>query len=339
MLGHSSQEWNTILKDKTMLLLGGHHRGGTTLLWEMLKMHPEVSSFGTTFETGSDFSEGVFLQDVLPQFGIGSEGLQSTTGNTRIENKGLGKYALAPETEVHWTEENHSEGVTLENRDRILNQGGYYWKANKGFQPEKKIWMEKSPTNAVVSRFIQSLFDIGLGGEEQRPSRSKFVFLVRHPIANAYAHRAGFAGCKSLGLDVLMDNWLRIIDYIHTDVHQGHLKEVKIVTFEELTSHPETVFREVLGFLEVPVVEEVVEKAVTMVKPRPNHKYEIRFCHDIYSGGYEAGKAHFEALNEQFGVKVKKYGYNLEDYFTSCPKPPKKKADIPIKVTVSEPDL
>ena len=85
MLRHSTQEWNNIFENKTLLILGGHHRGGTTLLWEMLKIHPEVSSFGTTFETGSDFSEGVFLQDVLPLFGIGSEEL---TKHNREDSNG-----------------------------------------------------------------------------------------------------------------------------------------------------------------------------------------------------------------------------------------------------------
>ena len=106
-----------------------------------------------------------------------------------MENKGLGQYALAPEAEVHWTEENHRPAVTLGNRNRIFNQWGYYWKANGGFEPSKKVLIEKSPTNAVVSRFIQALFNIG---NEGRYGRSTFVFLVRHPIANAYAHRAGF---------------------------------------------------------------------------------------------------------------------------------------------------
>ena len=319
MLGLSSQEWNSILQDKTMLILGGHHRGGTTLLWEMLKLHPEVSNFGTTFETGSDFSEGVFLQDVLPMFGIGSEGLQSTTGNTRIENKGLGQYALAPEAEVHWTEENHREAVTLSNRDRVLNQWGYYWKANDGFKQEKKVWMEKSPTNAVVSRYIQALFDLGLVTGGLRRSRSKFVFLMRDPIANAYAHRAGFAGCKGLSLDVLMNNWLRIANYVTSDVRDGHLQYAKILTLEELTEHPQRVYTELLTFLDLRVEQDVVDRAVAMVKANPNDKYKAKFCRDVFRGGLDAGRAQFEAFHDKFGDAVKEYGYHLEEYFNACP--------------------
>ena len=39
LLNKTSEDWNRILEDKSMLMLGGHHRGGTTLMWNMLKLH------------------------------------------------------------------------------------------------------------------------------------------------------------------------------------------------------------------------------------------------------------------------------------------------------------
>ena len=328
LLNKTSEDWNRILEDKSMLMLGGHHRGGTTLMWNMLKLHPSIGSFGTMRETGADYSEGVFLQDVIPLFGIGSEGLGgSTTGNRRSEDRGLGMYALAPENEVHWTEDNHKDQVTYEKRDRLLNAWGYHWLSNKAM--DKPYLMEKSPTNAVVSRYLQAVFDLGIENEQRRrrgSTRSKFLFLVRHPIANSYAHRAGFAGCQHLGMDKLIGNWLKIMTYIQNDAKKKQLRQVMIVRLEDLTANPDKVYREVLKYLELDVTEEVVQRAVSIVKPNQNAKYELQFCKDIYKHGYQVGNKAFEELDGMFGSEVRALGYDLREYMQKCPQPGSLKA-------------
>lgn len=57
-------EWRKYIDDneKTILLIGGPHRSGTTIVWEAIKKHPEISGFGNRFETGVDYSEGVLFQ-------------------------------------------------------------------------------------------------------------------------------------------------------------------------------------------------------------------------------------------------------------------------------------
>lgn len=76
MLHHTEEDWQRrLLPQKTLLFIGGHHRGGTTLLWELMAEHPLIGDFGTPFDTGSDYSEGSFLQDGMPTFGVGSENL------------------------------------------------------------------------------------------------------------------------------------------------------------------------------------------------------------------------------------------------------------------------
>jgi hypothetical protein len=63
MLSISPHQWShQILPRKTVLLVGGHHRAGTTLLWKLLAQHSSIGGFGEQHETGADFSEGVFLQ-------------------------------------------------------------------------------------------------------------------------------------------------------------------------------------------------------------------------------------------------------------------------------------
>ena len=61
-LAKSGEEWRTMLPNKTIAMVGGPHRGGTTVLWDELRRHPDVADFGTTAETGVDWSEGTFLQ-------------------------------------------------------------------------------------------------------------------------------------------------------------------------------------------------------------------------------------------------------------------------------------
>ena len=324
MLRYSSSEWNSLLEEKSFLLVGGHHRGGTTLMWEMLKFHPQIGSFGLQHQTGGDYSEGVFLQDVVPTFGIGTEGI-SVAKNKQSENRGLGIYALAPEEEVHWTEENHADMVTFERRDRLLGFWGYHWDRNQGMN--KTYLMEKSPTNAVVSRYLQALFDLGLESEKNRRksgTRSKFLFLIRHPLANSYAHKAGFTSCARLGMDKLVGNWVKIMEYIHGDSRKKLLHQFKIVRLEDLTANPEKVFREVLKYLDLEASQEVVREAVSIVKPDQNAKYELQFCQDLYRNGYTLGKSMFDQLEDQFGKLVRQYGYDLREYLDKCPKPGRK---------------
>lgn len=44
---YSASEWHGILSNKTLLLIGGPHRGGTTVLWKALDAHPDISGLGT----------------------------------------------------------------------------------------------------------------------------------------------------------------------------------------------------------------------------------------------------------------------------------------------------
>lgn len=59
-------EWRKFIDDheRTILIIGGPHRSGTTVFWEGIKAHPEIAGFGDRFETGVDYSEGVLMQDV-----------------------------------------------------------------------------------------------------------------------------------------------------------------------------------------------------------------------------------------------------------------------------------
>ena len=210
----SAENWTRdVLPSKTLLFVGGHHRGGTTLLWELLAEHPKVGGFGTPFQTGSDYSEGSFLQDVMPTFGVGSENLYN--GQHGREPFGLGSYALAAPEQVHWTEETQAGLVTAAAQRRLLNQWGYFWQGAGAW--ERPFWLEKTPTNAVASRYLQALVNLGIESEPgtQRDSRARFLFILRHPLANVLAHRPFIPGFRSIA--DLMQNWLMVAEYIAKD--------------------------------------------------------------------------------------------------------------------------
>ena len=76
-----------------------------------------------------------------------------------------------------------------------------------------------------------------------------------------------------------------------------------------------------LKYLDLEVSEEVVQRAVSIVKPNQNAKYELSFCQDLYKNGYANGKAMFDKLENMFGKQVRAYGYDLKEYLYKCPKP------------------
>ena len=89
-----------LLREHRFVLMGGPHRGGTTLLWRLLARHPLVSAFAENADT--DYGEGAFLQTVLPRFGIGEEAMRQTFPSAKGLATGLGRFAFAPE--AHLTE-------------------------------------------------------------------------------------------------------------------------------------------------------------------------------------------------------------------------------------------
>ena len=141
VLSLSSREWAKILPRKTIVVIGGHHRAGTTLLWSLMQQHPAIGGFGAQRITGSDYSEGVFLSNgVLPTFGVGRERLAQKPAES-IHNDteslfGAGTYALANRTLVHWTDKSKASLVTQARQTSLMNAWGYQWdKAGSASRP------------------------------------------------------------------------------------------------------------------------------------------------------------------------------------------------------------
>ena len=87
--------------------------------------------------------------------------------------------------------------ATPASRARLEAEWGAHWDASKG------VLLEKSPSNLLRARFLQALWP-----------DCHFVFIVRHPLAHAYASAAwgtAHAGKGALAPDAVADfveHWL-----------------------------------------------------------------------------------------------------------------------------------
>src|SRR5579871_4938781 len=107
---------------RAIAILGGLHRSGTTLLFRMLREHPDISGFANNEDPEQWLGvedEGQFLQSVYPPaFCFG----------------GPGRFALSPQ--AHLTDD--SPLLTTENKAKLAFEWFPY------FDLSKKVLLEKS---------------------------------------------------------------------------------------------------------------------------------------------------------------------------------------------------
>jgi hypothetical protein len=208
----SSGQVREIAQSHHFVFLGGLHRSGTTLLFRMLREHPEMTGFVNN-KVADNWTpledEGQFLQAVYPPalcFG------------------GPGSFAFAPES--HLTES--SELLTPENKAQLGADWFPYWDLSKHYL------LEKTPQNVLMTRFLQSVFP-----------NSSFVIIMRHPVAVSLATTKW----TTRSLDSLIEHWLVAHEIVETD--RPHLQRVMTVRYETMAEEPAATLREIYTFLGV----------------------------------------------------------------------------------------
>jgi len=175
------------------------HRSGTTLLASALSSSGGVSGLSNT---NVRMGEGQFLQDVyLPGYEMG------------------GVTGWAFDERAYLTEKDaHPSWQTRE----LWDSWSPYWDLSA------PVLLEKTPLNITKTRFLQALFP-----------HASFVIITRHPLTQALAIMKWYPdipGKLGRRFDLLFEHWLRAHEALRADV--GHLDDVTIVRYEDITRDP-----------------------------------------------------------------------------------------------------
>ena len=243
------------------LFFAGLHRSGTSVLHRLLRHHPATAGI---HDAGVPEDEGQFLQTVFP------------TGRFFGAS---GHFAFSPG--AHLTEA--SDLVSARNREKLLREWGAYYDLGK------PVYLEKSPPNVIRSRFFQELFP-----------ESRFVFILRHPVAVAMATRKW---AKSSPMELLM-HWYLAHRILFDDLR--FLRDYMVFRYEDFVLDPQLYCDEICRFAEIEpigVAEQVKDH---------NAKYFSE-----WGGGFEGERY---MLNEYLGDIVSFYrqlGYSIEEPYLS----------------------
>lgn len=299
-LNLTSAEVQEHLTNHTFLHIGGLHRSGTTLLWQGLSNHTDVASL--TFKDGDDrrgrewidkvFNEGIFLQSVYPKFGLDHNkflfkkwACQLLRNIPHLEEhlpmirlrQGVGRFALNPD---HHLDEG-SRLMNIPNRNLLFNQWGRLWSL------DRRVLLEKSPSNMLISSFLHKLWGLGV---EKSPAR--FIFMQRHPVATALATlTAGGMHVDDLTVPDLVEHWLVAEERLRADLTryfdvagpEEAARTYRFVTLEQMIATPGIVISDILEWLGLSIDEEDIAEFESGVNRNQNDKYFRRYCLRIAS--------------------------------------------------------
>jgi len=245
------------VEGKEFIFLCGLHRSGTSLLHEIVRSHPQVSGFQNT---GMPEDEGQHLQSVYqPATSFGGPGKFAFDSGSRMDESHL----LANDTSA----------------EIIFEQWRPY------FDMSCQYLVEKSPPNIVRSRFLQKLFP-----------GSKFIFLLRHPLAVSYATRK-WSGTE---IQSLFEHYIVAHEIMLRDL--PFLKSAYILKYEDLVAEPQAALDGVCDFLGLGPFEVKQE-----VKVDVNDKYFRMWESELQ----EAAAPGLNLLVQQFEKEINQLGYSF----------------------------
>ncbi|NOQ64217.1 MAG: hypothetical protein GQ582_06870 [Methyloprofundus sp.] len=194
------------MEDNTFIFLAGLHRSGTSLLHEILREHSEVSGFS---KTGAPEDEGQHLQAVYePAKSFG----------------GPGKFAFDQKS---YMDESHSLATNVCAKD-IFEQWSKYYDLSS------KYLIEKSPPNIIRTRYLQRIF-----------SGSKFIVILRHPIAVSYATQKW----SNTSVKSLINHSLHAYEIFLDDMRL--LNSVYVLRYEDFVCEPQETVDTICRFLDL----------------------------------------------------------------------------------------
>lgn len=253
------------MEGKKFIFIAGLHRSGTSLLHEIIRSHAEISGF---HNTGAPEDEGQHLQTVYePASSFGGPGKFAFDGGSRMDES----HPLA----------------TSANAKKIFEQ----WRPH--FDMSCNHLVEKSPPNIIRTRFLQKLFP-----------ESKFIFILRHPLAVSYATM------KWSGTSIysLLEHYLLAHEIMMQDLQ--HLHFVHILRYEALIEDLQKEMDSICSFLE-------------LSQAKVNHETR-KGVNESYFRSWESDRRSMtnhklEDMLQKFEVNMNRLGYSVNNYCNEIP--------------------
>lgn len=270
------------LRNHSLLLIGGQHRAGTTLLRgglatsDLVAAHPHEKPrrAGTRYDL---HGEGVFLQDVVPRMGLDHPPLffakrragqaacaihpglpqwlpGSWAGCRLLE--GVGSYALGPAPSP-------AEATASAGR-RLFRQWASHWDLMR------PVLLDKSPSNAVAAPLVDALWRAA-----GATSPARLVLMSRHPIAQIFAMEAFIDDVPLRGR---LEHWVAVEKKGRAAGRRLGAHHVRLVALEHLARAPLAVVSALLQWVAGPTAQAWASSPAALqwaegVRPRPNKVY------------------------------------------------------------------
>ena len=205
----------------------GLPRSGTSLLGRNIGRLENCTDLKNT---GAIEDEGQYVQDVYP---------------IAYEFGGAGRFGF--DSRTHRTET--SPLLTSENVAKLHASWHKYW------DNSKSIFVEKTPANLLMTRFLQAAF-----------SNAYFVVVRRHPVPVGMAAQKWKVNVTSLYN--MFEHWLHCHAIFEGD--RKHLKHVYELRYEDYVENPKRYHEEIASFIGTRVPEPPKEDTIRIVVQWPN---------------------------------------------------------------------
>jgi hypothetical protein len=266
------------------VFVGGSPRSGTSLLGRNIARLEDCSGLKNT---GVFEDEGQFLQDVYA-----------------VASQYGGSSRCGFDPRMHRTES--SDLLTPENVARLRATWHSYW------DNTKTIFVEKTPENFLMTRFLQAAFP-----------NSYFVVLRRHPVPVSIGGQKWTSNFTSLNR--MFEHWLRCYELFELD--KKYLNHVYELTYEDYVADPNKYHQEIAAFIGTRVPEPpkedtfrivlqwrnplgllVPEQAMETTSAVHSKKYFDRWSHFLTRSPF---KGYYRYIARKYGPEFAKYGYSL----------------------------
>lgn len=249
-----------IPRPQKWVFIVGCYNSGTTLIHDLLANHPDI---------GSMPDEGQYYTDQLL--------LPKSVGLPRL-------WAIEPDR--FYLNENSNQGINI---GKLKRQWGAYFD-----EPMGPILLEKSPTNAARTRWLQRHFE-----------NAHFIGIIR----NGYAVAEGIRRKADHSLDIGARQWTRSNEIMLDDFEM--LEKKILIRYEELTESTHETLQQIFNFLGLNSGDQNIENMT-------GKNWKI---HEQTSPIQNMNQRSLDALNKQdieviesvAGQLLKRLGYSFQD--------------------------